>query len=127
MSNITNYSVEMLGLPAQCVTGHVGDLVCISGDQTVAVAEPGDTPIGYLRVKDMTLDNWWTVETNRYSKEMTVPFSETIAAGEFVKIGTAVEGVQTFSLWDSEIDPASAIIGICWVGGTADAPGEILI
>jgi len=124
--NQVNSSIEMLGLSAQCETGHVGDLVCISGDQTVAVAGPGDTPIGYLRVKDTTLDDWWTVESFK-SKEMTVPLSEVVAAGEFVKLGTAVEGVQTFSLWDSETDPASAIIGVCWIGGSADVPGSILI
>lgn len=129
MSNIIDYSVETLGLSANCATttANVNDLVCISADQTVSVAGPGDHPVGYLRVKDTTLDDWWTVETVKYSKVMTVPFSETIAAGEFVKLTTAVEGVQTFALWDSETDPASAIIGVCWIGGTADVPGSILV
>jgi hypothetical protein len=126
MAKLTMHS-EGLAVSAPCADGHIGDLVKISGDETVTIASPGDDIFGFLRFKDPTLDDWWTVEVFSYRTELIVPFTEAIAAGEYVKYGDLTDGVQSFSKWLDGTDAEKLKIGVCWVGGDATTEGHILI
>lgn len=115
---------EMIGLTATCSTGELNDLVHIIGDEAVALADGTKPVIGYIWYKDKI--HGYTIETY-FSKEMDCVFSETVTAGDFVKIGTPSGTTQRFAKWVDGTDAEWKKIGICWVGGAADETGTILL
>ena len=49
-----------------------------------------------------------------------------IAAGERVKMGESVAGVQTFAKFDAASDHSDLIVGICWIGAADTVVGTFL-
>lgn len=103
----------------------IGDFVTIAGVNEVAVAGAGDVIIGTIFWKE-TLPGATTIETI-YSEKKYVIFTETLAPGDYVKMGAADgNGNQRVAKWVEGTDAEKLKIGVCWVGGNADETGEIL-
>ncbi|MCP4218011.1 MAG: hypothetical protein GY765_25435 [bacterium] len=125
-TNKISASSERLALSAECADAVRNNLVKIIGDDTVACAGPGENAVGYLRCQDLGIDGLWTVELF-YSKEMEVEFSETVVAGDYMKISDLTEGVQKFGKWVAGTDAEYLRVGVCWNGGDTTSGGSILI
>jgi hypothetical protein len=120
-------TTERIGLTAALSgTGLINDLVKIAGDETVATAGPGEIAVGYLRCKEPNLSADYTVEAF-YSNELIVEFTETVQAGDWVKITDLTDGVQKFGKWVQGTDAESLKVGICWIGGNTTTAGHILV
>ncbi len=116
---------ERFGWSAKADAGNVNEFVKIIADNKVATAGAGDTVIGFIRWKDNPLPGDVTVETIFHNHAYVV-FSETITAGDWLKAGAPNGTVQRFAKWVQGTDAEKLRVGICIVGGSANATGEML-
>lgn len=132
MSNKIRAISEGLAVPATIHTANLakGTYVKITGDAKVdAVDTENDFPIGFIRKSTRDVDGSGTVET-RFDLLVDAKCSGAIAAGDRVKIGANVGGVQTFKKFTPSgggADVAEAAIGICWIGAADTATGTFLL
>jgi len=104
-----------------------GTLVKIIDDGAVDLCDSeDDIPIGYVFVAPREADGEGTVQTP-YGHWVSAQCKGAVAAGDRVKMGASVAGVQTFKKWTAGADNPDLIIGVCWVGGADTEIGQFLI
>ena len=124
----TPTSDDHLGITGKIHTINLakGTFMKITGDRTVdACAAEDDFPIGDLFKSTKAVDEESTVQT-RYRHWVSALCKGTIAAGDKIKMGANIGGVQAFKKWTAGVDNPHLIVGICWVGGDDTETGEFL-
>lgn len=130
MSNkIRAFPEGNLAIPVAMHTASLakGTLLTITDDNTVdkSVAED-DVIVGSVEVPSKTADGIGTMRT-RYRALVDFQCKGAIAAGERVKAGAAVSGVQTLKKYIAGTDDDDVVVGICLTGGADTETGTFLI
>lgn len=125
----TPTSDDHLGITGKIHTPNLakGTFMKIIGDRQVdACSLEDDVAIGDLFKSTKVAEEESTVQT-RFRHWVSAQCKGAIAAGDRVKMGVNVGGIQTFKKWISGTDDANLIVGICWVGGADTEMGEFLV
>jgi hypothetical protein len=104
-----------------------GILLTITDDNTVdkSVTED-DVIVGSVEVSAKEADGTGTMKT-RFSALVDFQCKGTIAAGDRVKAGAAVGGVQTLKKYVAGSDDDDVVVGVCLIGGLDTETGTFLI
>jgi len=99
----------------------------ISGDWEVTAATNGDDADGILFTKNQFSPGPCTVAFSKYTGLYDVILAGTVAAGDYVMLGTdGTGGEQRFIKWTAGTDNPSLIAGKCVQGGASGETGYIL-
>jgi hypothetical protein len=125
----TPTSDDHLGMTAIIHTANLakGTFMKITGDRTVdACSAEDDIPIGDLFTTTKVADAEGTVQTP-FRHWISGLCKGAIAAGDRIKMGNNIGGVQAFKKWIAGTDNPQLIVGACWVGGADTETGEFLV
>lgn len=120
-------TVENFALTMICSAPVKNAMVKLTGDNTVEVAGDGDIAMGFIRrIVDKPGKNLVVVETF-YTTYLPAIYTETLAAGDFTKLGAPDgDGNQRFAQWIEGTDAEALKTGLVVFGGAADTTGEML-
>jgi len=119
---------DEVSVPATIHTANLakGTFVKIVGDATVDVYDTEDEIcVGFVVKPARDADGKGSIQT-RYDYLIDMQCDDAIAAGDRIKMGESVGGVQTVAKWTRGTDNPELVVGICWIGAADTATGTFL-